>query len=108
MLRGQEGAQPGPYHPWYDKHVVHDSMFVTCNDAAPYCYRHTFFLTGNKPVGGFRKNSEQSSEMVGKIVTRTNDNTSSTFNNFSTFEWAATGERNFDAQMRTECTLLVS
>jgi hypothetical protein len=76
MLRGQEGAQPGPYHPWYDKHVVHDSMFVTCDDAAPYCYRLTFYLLiGNKSEGGFRKNSGQSSEVVGDLPTRTNDNT---------------------------------
>jgi hypothetical protein len=62
MLRGQEGAQPGPHHPWSDdKHMVHESVFVTCGNTAPYFYR-LFFSIENKSEGDVRKNSEQGSD----------------------------------------------
>jgi hypothetical protein len=63
MLRGQEGAQPGPHHPWSDdKHMVHESMFVTYGNTAPYFYRLFFFSIRNKSEGEVRKNSEQGSD----------------------------------------------
>jgi hypothetical protein len=41
--------------------MVHESVFVTCGNTAPYFYR-LFFSIENKSEGDVRKNSEQGSD----------------------------------------------
>jgi hypothetical protein len=109
MLRGQEGAQPGPHHPWSDdKHMVHESMFVTYGNTVPYFYRLFFFrLETSQRARSERIRSRAQMGGGWWRCPRTNGDALSICNGFSRFEWVATGERNFDAQMRTGCALLV-